>query len=265
MDTPYGQAPVPKYYALKMQLLEQINLHEYREGDAFPSDRELIERYGLSRITVRRAVDELVKEGYLYRVQGKGTFVKGNNLVQNLVSITSCTQDVVRCGMTPGRKVISAKIINADDRLAGFLQLDLGEKVFRLERVLRADDQPLNHTITYLPYKLFPGLEEHDFSQESLYATLRERYDTTILSATRTVEAAPARDKTADYLEVSPGTPLLLFAAVTMGEIEGKRLPIEYFDCWYRCDKFKFYIDQENTIPSSNAKKRAGKGGSLIA
>jgi GntR family transcriptional regulator len=239
-----GKTMVPKYFSIKHDLTRRIDEHQYRENDPIPSERELIEEYGVSRITVRRAIDELVREGRLYRLQGKGTYVKAKECAQDLISITSCTQDVINLGMTPRRKVISAEVMPATPELASSLELGHGEDVFRLERIYYADDVPINHTVTYLPYRLFFGIDLYDFSQESLYKVLGDNYQTSLLKATRTVEAGLAKGKMAEFLQVKAGTPLLFFSCITDGEVRGARLPIEYFECWYRSDKFKFYINQ---------------------
>ena len=215
------QSMAPKYYIVKRAIIRKIEKEEYKENELIPSERELTEMFGVSRITVRRAVDELVGENYLYRIQGKGTY-----------------------GMTPRRHVISASTEIADQRRRRLLELGDNERVFRLERIYFADDDPLNHTVTYLPYKLFPGIDAHDFSCESLYSVLGSQYGCQITTATRTIEAVLAEGKIARYLEVSSGTPILHFECVTRGKIHGRECPIEFFKCCYRSDKFKFYINQ---------------------
>jgi GntR family transcriptional regulator len=238
------QMMMPKYYILKRKLIEKIDQEDFKVNETIPSERELIEMYNVSRITVRKAIDELVNEGYLYKIQGKGTYVKSDEYSQDLFSITSCTQDVIKLGMTPGRKVISAEVVTADKKHSRSLELGDGEKVFRMERVYYADKEPINHTTTYLPYKLFPGIEKYDFSEDSLYKVLENEYGAQITKAKRTVEAILAEDEIAEYLEVPAGIPILLFNCVTYGVVNGKEVPIENFKCCYRSDKFKFYINQ---------------------
>lgn len=238
------QAMLPKYYILKQKLIEKIDQEEFKANEIIPSERELIEMYDVSRITVRKAIDELANEGYLYKVQGKGTYVKADAYSQDLISLTSCTQDVIRLGMTPSRKVISATVQPADSKRCHNLELGKNEKVYRLERVYYADNEPINHTVTYLPYKMFPGIEKYDFSKDSLYKVLEEKYDTKITKATRSIEAILAKDEIAEYLNIKPDMPILLFGCITYGIVNGKEIPIENFKCCYRSDKFKFYINQ---------------------
>jgi GntR family transcriptional regulator len=242
MDDMYFK--VPKYYILKRELVNKIENDELLDDQMIPSERELIKEYSVSRITVRRAVDELVKEGYLYKIQGKGTYVKGDSKKQDLFSITSCTQDIKNLGMVPSRKVIRCEVINSLPKRAREMELDKSDKLVVIDRVYYADMEPINRTITYLPEKYFPGLEEHDFDSESLYDVLETHYNLKITRATRTIEAVVAEDEIANLLEVEEGQPLLLFRGTTYGMIGNKEVPVETFKTSYRTDKYKFYINQ---------------------
>lgn len=235
---------IPKYYQVKRAIVDKIDNDEFEVCQPIPSERELMAMFDVSRITVRKAVEELEQEGYLYKVQGKGTYVKGDQNNQDLISITSCTQDVKRLGMTPSRKVLEHVVHPADKKRQRRLNLGEGDKVFSLSRIYYADGEPINYTITHLPCKYFPNLETYDFSQASLYETLEKVYGVRISRAVRTVEAIIARDEISEYLDVEAGVPLLLFQCTTYGEIAGRELPIETFKCFYRSDKFKFYINQ---------------------
>ena len=235
---------LPKYYQLKKFLIEKIEQEEFKLNEPILSERELITLYGVSRITVRRAINELVNEGYLYTVQGKGTFVKNDRYSQDLFSITSCTQDIINFGMKPGRKVIASGVIPADKKRQRLLHLREGEKVFFLERVYFADDEPINLTKTYLPYPIVPGIENFDFSQQSLYDVMKDEYGIVFTNAVRTIEAVLADEEVRELLHVNSGIPILQFYCTTYGEINGIERPIETFRCHYRSDRFKFYIKQ---------------------
>ncbi|MCR4434832.1 MAG: GntR family transcriptional regulator [Clostridiales bacterium] len=234
----------PKYYIVKNKILEMIDKEEIGPDGMVPSERELMNMFEISRITAKKAIDDLVKEGYLYRIQGKGTFVKNDKLNQDLVSITSCTEDIIKMGMTPSKQLLAAEIMPADQARMRKLQLSNGDKVFMVKRVYFADNDPLNLTTTYLPCKLFPGIENYDFGIESIYHILEEKYDTRITKATRTIEAVLAVDEVSEILKIDEGEPILLFRAVTLGVVNGKEVPIETFKSYYRTDKFKFYINQ---------------------
>lgn len=233
-----------KFFILKKVLEEKIENEEFPADEPIPSERELMEMYQVSRITVRKAVDELVNEGYLYKIQGKGTYVKTDERSSNLFAITSCTEDVVRMGMKPTKKVMVAELVYANAKRAKALEITQEERVFMLGRVLFADQEPLNYTVTFLPEKLFPGIDRHSFDRESLYQVLQEEYGVRLTKARRTIEAILARDEVAEYLDIEEGSPIILFRCVTYGIVNGKEIPVENFKCYYRTDKFKFYIDQ---------------------
>lgn len=234
----------PKYIVVKHAIKAMLDQGLLEANAILPSERELMETYNVSRITVRRAVEELEQEGYLYKVQGKGTFVKGDEKRQDLISITSCTEDVLRLGMTPTRRVVGSEIIPADKKRQSRLSLTEGDRVYRLKRIYYADGEPLNFTTVYLPYKLFPGVESHDFARNSLYKILEEEYGVKITRAERTLEAVLAYEEVQEYLNIRSGVPLILFQCITYGEIKGKEYPIETFKCYYRSDRFKFCVNQ---------------------
>lgn len=235
---------LPKYYLVKKAIVEKIDNEEFPIGALIPSERELMAILDVSRITVRRAIEELEQEGYLYKVQGKGTYVKGDQNSQDLISITSCTQDVERLGMKPSREVLRAEVMMADKKRQRKLNIGDNDKVFFLSRIYYADDEPINYTRTYLPYKLVKGIETRDFSKESLYDVLEKEYGIALCRANRSVEAIIAHDEIAEYLHVQNGVPLLLFECTTYGLVGGKEIPVETFKCCYRSDRFKFYINQ---------------------
>ncbi|MEG2511893.1 MAG: GntR family transcriptional regulator [Acetivibrio sp.] len=237
---------LPKYYIVKRKLVERIEAEEFSEGEPIVSERELMEEYQVSRITIRKAIDELVNEGYLYRIQGKGTYVKNEEESQDLFSIKSCTEDVKKLGKNPSKKTIVARVIEANNKRAKQLHLSIGDKLFQLGRVTYADEEPLNYTITYLPVKLFPGIEKYNLEKESLYEILNKKYGVKLVKARRTVEAVLAEDEIAEYLDISTNMPVILFGCVTYGLVNGKEIPVEYFKCYYRTDHYKFYIDQVN-------------------
>jgi len=234
----------PKYLVVKNDIISKIEDGSYVDDSLVPSERDLMEQYDVSRITIRRALDDLVSAGYLYKVHGKGTFVKGERHTQNLFSIVSCTEDIKSMGMTPSRLVVKKGIMEASSRKRTKLNLNQGDKVFNLARIYYADQEPVNFTDTYLPSKYFSGIEINDFSNNSLYHILEKDYGVTITTATRSVEAVSSDEEISKYLQIEVGTPLILFSTVTYGVVNGREVPIEYFDCYYYTSSFKFYINQ---------------------
>ena len=234
----------PKYLVIKNDIINFIEKGEYSEESLVPSERDLMAKYSVSRITVRRALDDLQNAGYLYKVHGKGTFVKGDRHTQNLFSIVSCTEDIKSMGMMPSRIVINKSIEAASAKKRDKLMLNTNDKVFSLTRIYYADESPVNYTATYLPEKYFKGIEINDFSRNSLYKIIENDYGVKITKALRSIEAVSAPIYISNYLKIEENTPLILFSTITYGLVNGREVPIEYFDCYYHTDQFKFYINQ---------------------
>ena len=235
---------VLKYSMLKHKIIDKVNNEEYKEGDLIPSERELMDMFQMSRITVRKAIDDLVNEGYLYRIQGKGTYVRSDENSHDLFSITSCTEDIRQKGMIPSSRVISSEVLKAEKHKARKLQIDESDLILKLKRVYYADGVSINYTTTNLPLAIFPGLEKYDFNNTSLYSVIENDYGVKITHAKRTLEAILANEQTAKYLDIKQGEPLILFECVTYGEVGGRELIIEALNCCYRTDVHKFYINQ---------------------
>lgn len=235
---------IPKYYFIKQSIAKKIESEEFDTNHPIPSEKELMEMYGVSRITIRKAIDELVLEGYLYKIQGKGTYVKTEEGGSNLFSIVSNTEDILRLGLEPTKKTIISERMQVSVKRAKLLEIDPTESIYMLGRIMFANKEPVNYTISYIPEKLFPNLLNHNFDQESLYQILQSEYGVRITKARRTVEAILAKDEIAEYLEIAENSPIILFRCVTYGILQGREIPIENFKCYYRTDRYKFYIDQ---------------------
>lgn len=235
---------LPKYFILKEQIIKMIDNEEFKPEELIPSERELMEKYNFSRTTVRKAIDILVNEGYLYKVQGKGTYVKGQKFTQGLINLTSCTEEIKSHGLKPEAKIINTRIETANKKIEKYFNLQPDEKVFFTERVFYGDGFPINTTKSYIPYKLITGIEKYDFSKNSLYKVLDEEYNIKITRANRTIEAILAYDEVAKLLDIEEGRPILFFKGWVYGMVNGNETIVEFFKTYYRSDRSKFFIEQ---------------------
>lgn len=234
---------LPKYYLIKNDIIKKINNEELVEHQHLPSERELIEAYNISRITAKRAIEEVIKEGYAYNVKGKGVFVKGDNLKQSLNRLNSYTEEVLNQNMKPYRVVLNSEIRTCDKKKCRYLNLNENEKIFTLERIYFGDDDPLCVTKSYLPHKYFSGIECFDFKHNSLYSILENFYNLKILRSKQTIEACASNAYTSPLLNVNEEHPLLLFRTVTFGIINNIEIPFEYSKSYYNTDKVKYSIE----------------------
>lgn len=233
----------PKYYLLKKEIVHQIDNEFFKDGELIPSERELVQKYGVSRITVRRAIDELVSEGYLYRVQGKGTFVKSNLLEQNIITLNSITQDIIAMNKKPRRIVNRVEIAPSFPKRTKELEINPNDKLIIIDRLYLGDDEPVTRTISYIPYKYFPGLEKYDFVKNSLFEVLEKDYGVKITRGLRTIEAINPPEGVAEMLQIKK-QPVILFRGTTYALVNGKEVPIESFKSYYRSDNRRFSISQ---------------------
>src|SRR5205814_6155689 len=126
MNAIYRNSPLPRYYQLKEIMRERVRAGEWQPGDLIPSERELGETYGISRMTARQAVTDLVIEGLFYREQGKGTFVSDRKITQQLIHLTGFTEYIRARGQRRGTKVLSAEMRPADEATAERLRISPG-------------------------------------------------------------------------------------------------------------------------------------------
>ena len=225
---------MPRYYAVKTLLLAVID--ELGEGVALPSERELAERFEVSRVTFRQAVSELVLEGRLVRRQGAGTFVAPPKLVQPL-ALVSYTEGMRSQGVEPGRYLVTAEHMAADDRLAADLAIGPGEPTLHIERVLLADSERIGLESTYLSARRFPDLLSAFDPATSLYAYLTHQAGIVLSHAEERVETVLATPREALLIGTNPAVPMLLLHRLTRDDAG---VPVERVRSLYRGDRFSF-------------------------
>ena len=232
---PEDGLPLPKYYRVKESLREMIQTRGLGEGEMIPPERELCELYGVSRMTARQAVMELVNEGLLYREQGKGTFVAGQKLQHEAARLTSFTQDMKTRGMEVSSEVVEVAEDGAPPAAARALGIETGEPIVRVKRVRSADDQPMALETSHLLYDLARGVLDADLTKGSLYEELR-KLGVKIAWAEQSYEATLVNDGEARHLGVPAGSAALLIERVTFDD--GDR-PFEYVKSVYRGDRYR--------------------------
>lgn len=227
---------VPLYKQLAQILQQRIKAGIYASGVRLPSERELMETFKVSRITVTAAIQELEQNGLVYRKKGKGTFVTRPRIV-GLSSFGSFTSDILQRGMIPSSRLIEFTSLLANEELTTHLGLEAGESCIKLSRVRYANETPVAVETTYLPEKLVPGLEKEDLEKGSLFAILERKYGLHPSWSEGIFEAASAKPDQAQLLKIKPGAPVLLVHRVTLDKND---VPLEWAYSIYRADSFSF-------------------------
>ncbi|MCY7347224.1 MAG: GntR family transcriptional regulator [Pyrinomonadaceae bacterium] len=227
---------IPLHSQIHAFLRQNILSNRLKSDENIRSERELAEEFAVSRMTVRQALNALRNEGLIYQRRGKGTFVSSRKLDVHSRNLNGFSDEMRRRDLTPKSKVLQLQEKPAEQETAEKLNLEIGETVFKLERLRLADDLPMAIETTCLPAKLFPDLSKYDFEKQSLYKILERNYGFQMSSAAEDLEAAISDAKTSELLNVKKNSPLLIVYRTVFAE---DNQPIEYTKSIYRADRYR--------------------------
>ena len=247
--------PVPLHHQVYLDLQAALDSGEHAPGDRLPPERELARRYGCSLITVRRALDELSREGRLQRHQGRGTFVLPPRLDRDIGESMSFTAEMQRRGLDPETRLLAARPQAASESVAAALALELGSPTLYLERLRLAAGEPLLLEMVHLPAERFPGLLASDLEHNSLYDILTERYETPIVRAREALEPVllPARE--ARLLGLEPRSLALLVEGIAYTADD---TPVEFGRTYVRGDRTRYYVERVHVRSGMRRVREAG-------
>ncbi len=222
-------------------------------GEAIPSERQLSADLGVSRLTVRAALDDLAREGYLIRRRGSGTFVSEPKIAQEL-TMTSFTEDMRRRGMEPGSTTLGLEVVPAGARLGRFLHVSPSERIVVAKRLRLADRESMAIETLHVREALVPGLTAGDLEGQSFYELLRARYGIVIAGGMQTIEPTVTNEEESDALGVPLHSPAFLFERVTRSE---RGEIVEFVHSIYRGDRYRLVTDL-TAVPSPHRPALAG-------
>lgn len=226
---------LPKHVQVRSILAERIDT-TWEPHTSIPSERELMGEFGVSRATVREAIRQLVEDGRLYRVHGKGTFVEGPR-VQSQLHLASFTEDMRRRGLIPNTIVNTCELIPASREVRASLVLGEEARVWYVERLRLASGVPMALERGCYPHSLFPDLDKHDLAG-SLYNILAHEYGMAIDHAEQTVWSEPAGSEIAALMEIPNDTSMMMFRRTSSSA--GR--PAEHILSWYRGDRYQIHM-----------------------
>lgn len=231
---------IPLYFQLVDILLEEME-NSLSEGEQIPSEREICDKYNVSRTTVRQAINELEREGLIYKVHGKGTFVAPKKMKQDLVGFYSFTEEMKKLGKKPLSKVMSFEITDAGRKVSKKMNIEENAMVYKFTRLRIADDIPMMLEETFVPHDLFPGLTKEELESNALYDIFTEKYKVESKVADEFFTPVMAFENEASLLEMPSSLPSLRIERYTYNE---NRI-IEYTNSIARGDKFKYHVRLE--------------------
>jgi GntR family transcriptional regulator len=230
--------PLPLYHQLQSVLKAEIESGKWRPDEQLPTETKLAETYGVSKITVRQALQELAELGYIRREQGRGTFIARRKFDEGPRELTSFTEEMRRHALSPTSRILFQRVAEADARAASALRLSPKSRVFVLKRVRLADGEPISVQTAHIPSALVPGLRLDGDS--SLYEVLQSRYQLHPVRARETYTAAAATAAMAELLGVPAGSPVFSVERVTLLPNEK---PFEFVQSTIRGDKYSIVLD----------------------
>jgi GntR family transcriptional regulator len=235
----FDKGAPPLYYQVKQIIKEKIENGEYLAGDMVMSEAKFQEIYDISRTTIRQAINELVNEGYLKRVRGKGTVVSYEKVNENINKIISLSEELKMKGISFTTKYCQMTLEKANKQAAQNLKLHEGEEAYKLARLRYVKNSPFVYTVTYLGKKLNLSLNSEEY-QNSLYKLLEDKYDIKVSNGKDTFESVGASEEVSKYLGITIGEPILKRTRITYDQYGGI---IEYTLCYYRGDRFKYTVE----------------------
>lgn len=232
------EATEPLYKQLAETLRQEIEGGKYKKGERFPTEFELSDKHGVSRITVRSALNELSRENYLVRYRRRGTFVTGEKLQRSIAKLSSFSDMCREQGRTPGAKVIKSVYEKATARDQEELGLEPGARVVVIERIRYADKVPVSVEISRFSDQ-YAFLLDENLNDTSLYEQLKAHCGISLVSSNKTIELMFASYELAQYLGLADGYPLISIGSV-VSDLEGHK--VHRSRQYIVGDKFKLII-----------------------
>lgn len=250
-------SPVPLYTQVKEILRERILDGTYKAHAQLPAESEMSRIFGVSRITVRQALNDLQKEGIIFKIPGKGTFVSKPKAFQQLTQLEGFSEAMSRMGYEIYNRVTSFKTISASQHLAQQLRVDIGAPLTEIKRIRHLNREPLSLEITYLPEAVGARLQKEDLASRDIFLILENDYGIALGHADLQLDAMLADDTLSHALLVEPGTALLRMERLTH---TAAGLPLDYEYLYFRGDAFRYRLQiSRRTSAGANTVADAGE------
>lgn len=250
--------PVPKYYVILNVLRESFT--KYERGDRVPSESELSRQFGVSRVTLQRALTQLVDDGVIVRVQGKGTFYAGEGKAPRTQAISGALESLMVYENDATARVVSkARSREVPSDIRATLRLPDSEEVVIVKRIAIVGSDPLAYIINYLPRDVGDKIFDEDkaLTQSPIVYLLRKKYRVPLTRADQAIDAVLAEPEVARALDVPIGSPVLRIERVYFTR---ENLPVQFTRSWYRSDRYKYTVTLSDWGGRVNAKPRIKEG-----
>lgn len=238
-----SESYLPLYEQLKRSLLERIEEGHLQPGDRLPSEKELEAEFGVSRVTVRRALQDLSHEDRIIRVAGKGSFVLQPK-IEPLTALTSFSENMRAQGYEPSYRDSKVSLVVPPPKVLSLLKMDDGQQALRIERLMLADAMPMAIQDAYIPHALLSDsanlITPEILNNISLYKILELEIGLHLNRAEEWVDASQAQPEEAEMLRISEGDPILLIERLTFSQSER---PVEYVKLIFPAERYRYKVE----------------------
>ncbi|MDK2823907.1 MAG: GntR family transcriptional regulator [Clostridia bacterium] len=241
---------LPLHYRITQELRESLKNGQWKSGELFPTDKQLMEKYNVSSTTVRRAIYELVKEGWLERKPGKGTFVKGD-MVETLKRLTGFFEEIREKGMKPSAAILTIEEVEVTDELleeVPELKDFDEEKLVLIRKIQKMNDIPVVYLDSYWPFEVGQELRKHDLTCRGMYEILQDSLGITLEKADQIITASLADEVVANALNIEKGAPLLVMKRTVFSGDEALEVSVNK----YRADMYSYRVQLDSSLNNEN-------------
>jgi GntR family transcriptional regulator len=239
---------LPLHAQLEERLVHEITCGALAPGSRLPPEDVLVDRFAVSRTTVRTAIQSLIRRGVVEIHRGKGTFVTQPKITQELTQLTGFVEDMQALGREPTARVLDRRIMTANPAVARHLGLSKGDDVVRIQRLRLADGVPLSFDETYLPRSLGERVMADDLETQPIFTLLEQKYATPLMEAEYRLEAVSADPRTAKVLGIASSSPIFLIERTSYTR---DHRPVDYERLFYRGDHIRFVTRLARRAPSN--------------
>lgn len=238
---------LPLHAQVEEALVKSIAEGLLSPGSQLPAEEQLVERFAVSRTTIRTAIQSLVARGQVEIRRGKGTFVTQPAITQELTQLTGFVEDMEALGREASARVLDRRLVAASETVARQLSLQRGAAVARIQRVRLADGIPLSFDETYLPQALGEKIMADDLQNQPIFSLLEQKYATPLIEAEYRLAAVASHGTVARALGIEAGSPIFLIERTTFS---ASRRPVDYERLYYRGDHIRFVTRLARRAPA---------------
>lgn len=241
---------LPLHYQITQELRESLKKGQWKAGDLFPTDKQLMEKYNVSSTTIRRAIYELVIEGWLERKPGKGTFVKGE-MVETLRMLTGFFEEIKAKGMSPSAEVVGIEEITISESLleeVPELKYFDEDKLTHIKKIQKMNGHPVVSVDSYWPVSIGKELKKYDLTSQGMYQILKEHLGICLEKADQIISAGIADQEEAEALKIDCGAPVLIMRRTVFKDDKTLEVSINK----YRADMYSYRVQLDSSMQAEN-------------